>query len=175
VTAVIVERRWPGPLTDAALGAMFDAAVGCLATHRVAWRESLLSADGRDLVCHFSAPDAESVRVALRQAGSPPADAWAATVHDAPGADAATRVQANVLVSRRFAVPTSLADVQALEDAGAGCLQTHRVCFVATFVSNDLRRMLCLYAAPDAESVRIAQREAGMPVEHVRPVRLLRR
>ena len=26
---------------------------------------------------------------------------------------------------------------------------------------------MCLYRAPDAESVRIAQREAGMPVERV--------
>jgi hypothetical protein len=34
--------------------------------------------------------------------------------------------------------------------------------------------MMCLYRAPDAESVRIAQREAGMPVERVRAIRQFR-
>ncbi|KPJ80351.1 MAG: hypothetical protein AMJ58_08895 [Gammaproteobacteria bacterium SG8_30] len=60
-----------------------------------------------------------------------------------------------------------MADIQAIEDAGAGCLENHRVRFVRTYFSADRRRMMCLYRAPDAESVRIAQREAGMPVERV--------
>jgi hypothetical protein len=34
--------------------------------------------------------------------------------------------------------------------------------------------MLCLYHAPDAESVRLAQRQANMPMETVRPIEIVR-
>ena len=46
-------------------------------------------------------------------------------------------------------------------------MELHRVTFLRTFFSLDCRRMLCLYQAPDAESVRLAQRQAGMPLERV--------
>jgi hypothetical protein len=170
MTDVFVERRWEQPLTAADIRTMIQTGGGCLAAHRCDWHGSLLSADGHDLLCHFSAPDAESVRMAMHAAGSPRASVWPGTVHDVPGlTDAAT--QANVLVSRRFEKPAVFAHIQALEEAGAECLETHRVRFLRTFLSGDRRRMICLYRAPDAESVRIAQREAGMPVERVWAVR----
>jgi hypothetical protein len=164
---IVVERHWASPLTDADIQAMLESAGGCLARHHCDWFGSLLSADGHELLCHYSAPDAESVRVALYEANSPRGSIWPGSVHDRPGFTDANLAQANVLVTRRFEQPVVLADVQAIEDAGAGCLETHRVRFVRTFFSNDRRRMICLYQAPDAESVRIAQREAGMPVERV--------
>jgi len=110
---------------------------------------------------------AESVRIAMREAGSPRGAVWAGTVHDAPGLADDDLVRANVLVSRRFEAPVAFQAIQALEDAGAGCLETHRVRFARTFFSIDRRRMICLYSAPDAESVRIAQREAKMPIDRV--------
>jgi hypothetical protein len=72
-----------------------------------------------------------------------------------------------VAVMRRWTDPVELKDIQAIEDAGAWCLEAHNVQFVRTFFSADHRRMACLYRAPDAESVRLAQTQAGMPVEHV--------
>ncbi len=57
--------------------------------------------------------------------------------------------------------------MQAREDAAAHCLDTHRVRYLRTFFSNDRRRMVCIYRAPDAESVRIAQHQAGMPVDQI--------
>jgi hypothetical protein len=36
-----------------------------------------------------------------------------------------------------------------------------------SFFSLDGKRMLCFYEAPDAEAVRVAQREAALPVEAV--------
>ena len=167
MTHVLVERQWEESRTDADLQQMSDDSDECLARHRCEWNGSLLSTDRRDLVCHFSAPDTESVRIALRQAGSPFVRVWAGTVHDAPGLTDADLEQANVLVARTFEEPMDFAAVQALEDAGKGCLDLHRVRFVRSFFSRDRKRMLCLYAAPDAESVRIAQREARMPVERV--------
>jgi hypothetical protein len=165
MTHVIVERQWEEPRTDADLQQMVENSAECLARHRCDWNGSLLSADRRDLVCHFTGPDTESIRIALRQAGSPYSKAWAATIHDAPGFDDADLERANVLVARRFEEPADFEAIQAIEDAGKGCLDVHRVRFVRSFFSRDRKRMICLYEAPDAESVRMAQREAAMPVE----------
>jgi len=174
MTEVFVERHWEPPISARDIDNMVETGGGCMATHRCAWHGSLLSADGRELFCHFTAPDAESVRIALHEAGSPRGVVWTGTVHDAPDATDKALAEANVIVSRRFEEPAVLADVQAIENAGAGCLEAHRVRFVRTYFSRDRRRMMCLYLAPDAESVRIAQREAGMPVERVWAVRQFR-
>lgn len=164
---VILERSWDPPIDDAAMQLMISTSGGCLDLHRVAWKGSMMSADGRDLACHFRAPDAESARIALRQAGADTGRLWPGTLHDAPDVSEAEILAANVVVSRGFEAPVEFEAIQALEDAGAGCLRMHRVCFLRSYFSNDRRRMLCLYRAPDAESVRIAQHEARMPVDRV--------
>ena len=79
----------------------------------------------------------------------------------------------NVVVERSFEEPVTIGEIQAIEDAGASCLETHQVTFVRTFFSRDRKRMICLYRAPDAEAVRVAQRMAGMPVDSVWSFRLM--
>ena len=134
----------------------------CFAAYNVEWRGSFLAAGGRTMVCCFRAADAESARQALRAARADIRQLWIGTVHFP-----ARRVSPNVLVQRTFAQPVTLEAIQAIEDAGASCLQTHSVEFSRTFFSLDRTRMLCLYRAPDAEAVRVAQREAGMPLDTV--------
>ena len=73
------------------------------------------------------------------------------------------------IVERSFEEPVSFEQIQALEDGAAWCLAEHRVTFVRTFLSADRRRMICVYTAPDAESVRASQRKAGLPFERVWP------
>jgi len=170
---MILERRFDPPISTADVMALAEDSGSCFALYRVGWNQSFLSADGRRLVCWLSAPDAESARLALRQGGVGDHVLWPGTVHDAPTADAPSWRSANVAVERRWEEPVELDDIQAIEDAGAGCLETHQVRFARTFFSTDRRRMICLYRAPDAEAVRNAQRQAGMPVESVwafRPV-----
>lgn len=162
-----LERRFDPPIDSALVRSLSMAAQGCFDLHRIAWQASLLARDGRRLFCHFRAPDLESARIGLRQAGADIRSLWVGTVHDAPGLDAAGLAAANVLVERRFAAPVSVAAIQALENAGVACLENHRVRFLRTLCSRDQRRMVCLYRAPDAESVRLAQRQAGMPLERV--------
>jgi hypothetical protein len=79
-----------------------------------------------------------------------------------------------VVVERSFAGPVSFEEIQAVEERGAGCLEAHGVTFTRTFISRDRRRMVCLYEAPDAESVRIAQQKAGMPFERAWTARVVR-
>jgi len=164
---ILVERHWDQALSDADMLAMLGSAADCLGIHRVDWHASRLSADGHELFCHFSAADAESVRIALNKAGSPRGQVWAGTVHDAPGMTDDELARANVLVSRRFEERMAFEEIQAAEHAGASCLLTHRVQRVRTYLSADRRRMISLYQAPDAESVRLALQAANVRVDRV--------
>jgi hypothetical protein len=72
-----------------------------------------------------------------------------------------------VVVERSFPEPVEFDQVQAAEDAAAWCLQLHHITFVRSFLSLDGRRMVCVYLAPDAESVRKANQTAGLPFDRV--------
>jgi Protein of unknown function (DUF4242) len=72
-----------------------------------------------------------------------------------------------VIVERRFAAPVSDADLTAGAARQHGCLDIHRVTYVRSLLSQDRRRMICEFEAPDAESVRRVQREAEAPFDSV--------
>ncbi|MCE8015476.1 DUF4242 domain-containing protein [Halomonas sp. MCCC 1A17488] len=167
MTDVILERGFDRPLEPQRVRSLSEAALPCFDLHRIRWEESLLARDGRRLVCHFRAPDVESARIGLRQAGADVSSLWAGRVYDAPALRPAALAAASVMVERHFAAPVTFEAIQALEDAGAACLNNHQVRFLRTFFSLDRQRMLCLYHAPDAESVRLAQHQAGMPVTRI--------
>ena len=160
---IIVERDLNPPVTAQQFHVMTEQGMDCLKLHSIEWVESYLSIDGRSLVCHFISPDTETTRTAIRQLGSDFSAVWPATLHDGAAGDETP----NVMVTRCFDGPVALDDIQAIEDAGAKCLELRDVTFVKTLFSTDRKRMLCLYKAPDAEAVRNAQREARMPVDRV--------
>ena len=72
-----------------------------------------------------------------------------------------------VVVERVFTEPIALAEFQAIAEENAWCYRLHQVRFVRSYVSNDGQHMICLYEAPDAESVRHVQRQTGMPVQRI--------
>ncbi|MDX5432182.1 MAG: DUF4242 domain-containing protein [Halomonas sp.] len=164
---VFLERRFDRPLAAELVRSLTQGAQPCFDLHRIHWQESLLARDGCRLVCHFHAPDLESARIGLRQAGAEVSSMWGGSLHDAPGLSAAELAAANVMVERHFGAPVTFQAIQSLEDAGAACLHNHQVRFLRTLFSFDRQRMLCLYHAPDAESVRHAQQQAGMPVSRI--------
>jgi len=159
---IVMERAFDPGIDRAGFLDMAMNAMGCLDLYRARWRESLMARDGRSLVCRFEAPDAESIRLLTRGDPSREKRVWGGSLHGA-GLDGL----ADVVVERSFDAPASMAELQAREEAAAWCLEEHRVTFLRSFFSADRRRMLCLYQAPDAESVRLAQQRAGMPVERV--------
>lgn len=164
---VFLERRFDRPLEASLVSSLTQAAQPCFDLHRIHWQGSLLALDGGRLVCHFQAPDLESARIGLRQAGADVSSLWGGSLHDAPGLSAADLAAANVMVERHFGAPVTFQAIQSLEDAGAACLQNHQVRFLRTLFSFDRQHMHCLYHAPDAESVRLAQHQAGMPVNRI--------
>jgi hypothetical protein len=165
MTELILERYFDPAFTPGEVVELAADAADCFGMHRVDWEASYLSADGHKMVCNFRAPDMESARIALRQIDSDLSVFWKGSVHDAPGINATEIGKANVLVERSFDDGVVLQDIQNIEDAGIWCLEIRDVRFLRTFFSADRKRMICLYEAPDAESVRQAQREAGVPFD----------
>ena len=163
MTDCFLERDFDPPIDSATVIAMALDCFGCFNIHRVDWCQSFLAKNGGRMVCWFRAPDLESSRIAMRQSNVDCRSLWRGSVHDKPGLREGEGATANVLVERRFDKAVTLEQIQAIEDAGISCLETRDVHFVRTFFSADRQRMICLYRAPDAESVREAQREAGVP------------
>jgi hypothetical protein len=162
MTELVLERRFEPGLTRRDVIDLARDSSWCFEQYRVDWLGSLLSSDGRSMVCRFAGRDAETIRQALVTIAADLHNLWRGTTHEVPDP-----AEANVLVERSFAEPVALDEVQAREDAGQWCLDAYRVKFVRTFFSVDRKRMLCLYNAPDAESVKAAQLKAQMPLERV--------
>jgi DNA mismatch repair protein MutH len=77
---VILERSFEPPLTEER-HAEFSARLSpCLARSGVTWIRSHLSLDRTRLICVFRAPDAGSVRNALRQARLEHDRVWSAEI-----------------------------------------------------------------------------------------------
>ena len=68
LTDVFVMRR-EGRTDGSAIARANVRRGNCLSLHRVYWQATWLSEDGSQLICRFRAPDAESVRIALRLSG----------------------------------------------------------------------------------------------------------
>jgi hypothetical protein len=77
---VVVEQVFEPPMSEEAYAAFAKRLDPCLETHRAVWRRSYVSSDKRRMTCEFEAPDAESVRDAMRSAGLKFERAWTAEV-----------------------------------------------------------------------------------------------
>ena len=159
---IVLERTYDPGIAPESFEKMLDVSGDCLPLYNVEWYESFLAQDGQSLVCVFEADDAESIRMMMTANGQTWKSVWAGTAHDTERDGIP-----NVVVTRSFDEAVTLDEIQAIEDAGAWCLELHNVTFLRTYFSLDRKRMICLYVAPDAESVRLAQRQAQMPVESV--------
>jgi uncharacterized protein DUF4242 len=72
-----------------------------------------------------------------------------------------------IVVERHFETPQTDADMAAVADRERGCLGINRVIWKRSLLSDDRRRMICEYEAPDAESVRRVQRQAEAAVDRI--------
>jgi len=166
MSVVLVERSFAEPVALEDVKAVADRGAGCFEAHGVSFLRTYFARDRRRMVCLYEAPDAESVRLAQEKAGLPFERAWATRVvrHPAgePDGDA-------VVIERTLPQPV---DESAIRDAvarGAWCLEQHGCRIVWSYLSGDGRRCLCVFAAPDAESVRETQKQIGMPYEKAWP------
>lgn len=168
---VMMDQVMDPPVRIDDLPAMEQRGAWCLEQYRVRHITSLLSLDGRRLVCSFDAPDAEAVRNTMRQLGTPAQNVWPCTVEGRAMDGSPARLAPNgaqlVCVDRSFTVPIDLAELDAQEKRSGWCLEQHGVHFLFTFFGLDRQRMICMYRAPDAEAVRYAQTKAQMPFDRI--------
>lgn len=162
---VVVERAFDEAKLFDELQRAEDAVAWCLEQHEVKFTRSYLSLDGRSMVCLYDAPDAEAVRETQRRGGLPFTRAWTATELTGTGhAYAAPPGFSTVVVERELPAGVTLEQIRALVASPDACFHLHRATLLASHVARDARRMVCVYSAPDAESVRRANVQARQPV-----------
>lgn len=120
------------------------AQLGCADLHKVRWRESFLARSGDRLICRFEAPDAESVRLALRRARAEPAAVWSGRVIHGGAA-----AEADAIVEQAFAAPPANLET-ALQQLSAARLRPYGLQLVTAVASCDRRRLVCLCRTPPA-------------------------
>jgi hypothetical protein len=161
---IVVERSFPEPVEFAPLQAAEDAVAWCLEQHDVHFLRSYFSRDRHHMVCLYEAPDAESVRTTQRQGKLPFDRIWTAACIEQPVREAAPPDFETVIVQRELPQPMTTADVDGIVRQSASCLDIHRAFLRRSYLAAGGDLMICCFEAPDAESVRISNREAGVPL-----------
>ena len=168
MATIVVEQefRCPGSIDD--VRRIMQATERCRGLNSVTALRHYLSADGRRLIGLFDAPDAEAVRRAMRSGNAgEPQSIWAATSYATLGGAGASpssagRSRSLVVVERTYDVPTPFEQVLPSKEILRLCFELRGVNHMASYVAQDQMRIICIDEAPDAETVRVANRHAGM-------------
>jgi hypothetical protein len=167
---IIVEREFETPQVFETLQAKEDAQAWCLEENGVEFARTYFSIDRTRMVCFYVAPDAEAVRRTQRTAELSYTRIFAAnSLNELTGRVVPTSDSSKVLVivERSFPPSTQLQDaIQMVRDA-AWCYDTNDVDVIDSYLPLDMSRSLCVFGAPDVESVRRANRVSGLPFTRV--------
>jgi hypothetical protein len=77
---IVVEQVFDPPMSEEAYAAFAKRLDPCLEARNAMWRRSYVSPDKTRMTCEFEAPDAETVRDAMRMAGLKFERVWTAQV-----------------------------------------------------------------------------------------------
>jgi hypothetical protein len=72
-----------------------------------------------------------------------------------------------IIVERTFEHPPTDTDLDASAERERKCKEIHSITWKRSVMSTDRRRGICEYEAPDAETVRRVQLEAGIPFDRI--------
>jgi hypothetical protein len=168
---IILIRKFDQPTGVDYLEQASSALAWCRKLYGVSPRLHFLAEDGLRFACHFDAPDAEAVRNVLRAGTrSEPEALWPCSVHPGPEDDGDTDpLQAGatgtlVVVERAFEHPARADD---LHPNGARPADRHDVRLLRSYLSGNRLRAICVYVAPDLESVRQIHGAAGLAFERI--------
>lgn len=161
---VVVERSYEEPVEFADVDALEKKVAWCADEHRVKYLYSYFSRDRKHMICLYEAPDAEAVRK-TQEAGKLPYDhLW--TAKRMPPRDWPERREGYVTVAVQRALdfqPTEPMITELLDSGAAGCLKTWRTGLRESLYGVNDHRMLCVFYGTDAESVRKANVQGGLP------------
>ena len=155
---VFVECNVEASLNGHDMGHLAHETKECRALYRVQFEESFSEKKGVRLICHFSAPDAESVRMALRCSGVDINSVWAGTIHER-----LNLLRANVVVEHSLGPSPKKAASEVVDDIASEWLDRYGFRLARGMVSHDCTRMIGLYEVLDTESIRLAGNEGRLP------------
>jgi hypothetical protein len=96
---------------------------------------------------------------------------WAYAIHALRwrrrSTEAASDGLTDIVGELTFDPPTALDDLQAIARSCRWCFEAHRVQLVRWFLACNRTRAVLIFRAPDTESVRLACRHLGMPLERI--------
>jgi hypothetical protein len=119
------------------------------------------------MLCLYEAPDAEAVRLAEDQARVPYNRAWTGTHVPAPRAAVDDTGKETVIVERAFQQPITAEFAACTFERIEWCLDIHKAAYVESYLSCDGMNMVCVFHAPDAEAVRLANTQGNAPYKDV--------
>ena len=151
---VFLQRRYPA--AEPQEGERPDSAClqPCLDLHGIQRERSYVARDGQRILCHFRAPDAESLRLALRVAGIDYDALWTGAVSHLPGA-----TELVLVVERHFESPLSSEQERICRATTARRLLDLGAEPARVLISRCRRRLLWLCRAATAEVVRAVETE----------------
>ena len=163
---VFVEWTVETRLHESDIQSLMHDSNGCREFHKVQFRESLLDDAGKHLFCHFRAPDAESVRMALRCVGADIDVLWSGIIHDRP-----EPAIPNVVVECKLSHSILTDTDEALDAIASNWADLYGFKLTRAIVSRDGMRIICLCKAPDAESISLAQNQNDVHATSIWPCR----
>jgi hypothetical protein len=166
VALVVVERRFGQPVEFEDIQKLEDEGSWCLDAHKVRFIKTFFSRDRRRMLCLYEAPDAEAVRLAEDQACVPYDRVWTCIHLPATGTAEAPALE-TVVAERTFPEPITAEFVSNTLKQAGWCLDVHRATYLGSYLAGDGKRMVCVFRAPDAESVRLANDQGGVPYTEV--------
>jgi cyclohexanone monooxygenase len=129
------------------------ARLACLELHRVQWLRAYLAMDGARMLCWYRAPDAESVRLVLRQQGTAGAVVWPADVSDASNAEPDEGGRDRIAVELGFDTPPGRDGLASMEASVVAALEAAHYTLSRVFASKCGTRLFLLVEGQDPESV----------------------
>lgn len=163
---VFLERSFRVPVAPTEAGAVARR-LAHASSQALAQQECLLGVDGRRMLCRIG--DHMPPPRPVRRPGSDSSRLWSGTIHHmhALSPDAAAGTLVDLVGERSFDAVSPSSGASALERACRWCATIHRVHLIRVFESHDGLRVIGIFRAPDAESVRLAHRGAGWPLDEV--------
>jgi hypothetical protein len=167
MTDVIYERAFRSPVTSREALALAERLARGIGAEG-AQSDCLVSDDGRRMLCRFSVPN-RSGGLRNGRARNRERRWWIGRVRRPQAESGADANLVDVVGERELRTPMRSAGPTPLEQACRLCASVHRVHLVRVYVSLDGLRAIGVFRAPDAESVRLAYRSAGAPLDRVWP------
>jgi hypothetical protein len=139
------------------------------------WQESLIDADRERVLSRYRVPEPSILFESLTRRGMRARAIWSGTLRRPATAPAWSGQSVSFIDVVAEFEPSGAGTPDTIPDECALCFKIHGIDLIQSFVADDRSRVISIFRAPDAESIRLAYRHAAYAPDRVWPcTRLLR-